>query len=116
MATIGTFTKRGDVLVGAIQTLTLDVELEIRKVSKASDNAPDFRIYARGTAKRPNETETEVGAAWKKTSREDRDYLSLKLDDPSLPAPIFATLVEDQAVSDGSRFTLIWTRPETGRS
>ena len=110
MANIGAFTKRGDTFVGAIQTLTLDVELEIRKTQRKSDNAPDFRIYARGTAKGPNGTDTEVGAAWQKTSKDERDYLSLKLDDPALPAPIFATLVEDQSVSDGSRFTVIWTR------
>ncbi|MUT27343.1 DUF736 family protein [Mesorhizobium japonicum] len=33
---------------------------------------------------------TDFGAACKKTSREGRDYHSVKLDDPSLPAPIYA--------------------------
>ncbi|WP_425275516.1 DUF736 domain-containing protein, partial [Sinorhizobium medicae] len=39
--------------------------------------------------------EVELGAAWQKRSSEsDRDYLSVKLDDPSFPAPIYATLAE----------------------
>jgi len=40
---------------------------------------------------------TEFGAAWKKTAREtDREYLSVKLDDPSFPAPIYASLVKGE--------------------
>ena len=49
---------------------------------------------------------TEFGAAWKKTSREGRDYLSLKLDDPSFPAPIYASLV----AGDDGEHMLIWSR------
>ena len=51
---------------------------------------------------------TEFGAAWKKTAREsDREYLSVKLDDPSFPAPIYASLVKGEG-DDG--FILIWSR------
>jgi uncharacterized protein (DUF736 family) len=46
-----------------------------------------------------------MGAAWSKQSNEGRDYLSLKLDDPSL-APIFANLFDDP---DGESYTLIWS-------
>ncbi len=49
----------------------------------------------------------EFGAAWKKTSGEGRNYLSVKLDDPSFPAPIYATLVEGE---DEGSFSLIWSR------
>ena len=50
----------------------------------------------------------EFGAAWKKTARETgREYLSVKLDDPSFPAPIYASLVEAE---DGSGHNLIWSR------
>ena len=47
----------------------------------------------------------EIGAAWSKRSNEGRDYLSVKLDDPSFTAPIYANLVED-----GDAFSLIWSR------
>ena len=98
MATIGTFTK-DDVgnYNGAIKTLTLDVrKATFRQVEKDNDKGPDFRIFA---------GQTEFGAAWKKTSREDRDYLSVKLDDPSFPAPIYASLVDAE-----EGYSLIWSR------
>lgn len=98
MATIGTFTKddAGN-YNGAIKTLTLNVKSAVlRKAEKANDNAPDFRIFSGAT---------EFGAAWKKTSKEDRAYLSVKLDDPSFSAPIYASLVD---ADEG--YSLIWSR------
>ncbi|HBK90788.1 MAG TPA: DUF736 domain-containing protein, partial [Parvularcula sp.] len=83
MATIGTFTKTGDGYSGNVATLTLDANVQVRPAEKTSEKAPDFRIFA-GRA--------EIGAAWKKTSNEKRDYLSVRLDDPSLAAPILANL------------------------
>jgi len=50
----------------------------------------------------------EFGAAWKKTARDsDREYLSVKLDDPSFNAPIYANLFDDE---DAETCTLIWSR------
>jgi uncharacterized protein (DUF736 family) len=49
----------------------------------------------------------ELGVAWQKRSENDRDYLSVKLDDPSFPAPIYATLTEVEG-EDG--YQLIWSR------
>lgn len=52
---------------------------------------------------------SELGAAWQKTAKEtERDYLSVKLDDPSFPAPIYATLIE---VDGQEGLQLIWSRP-----
>jgi uncharacterized protein (DUF736 family) len=50
----------------------------------------------------------EIGAAWPKRSEEGRDYLSVKLDDPSFNAPIYANLFNDEG---GETFSLIWSRP-----
>ncbi|MGX7874487.1 DUF736 family protein [Mesorhizobium sp. ORM6] len=36
------------------------------------------------------------GAAWKTTSREGRDYHSVKLDDSSCPVPTYASPVETE--------------------
>jgi uncharacterized protein (DUF736 family) len=63
-----------------------------------NDKAPDYRIFA---------GQTEFGAAWKKTSGAAREYLSVKLDDPSFPAPIYASLV---AVEGAEGYSLIWAR------
>src|SRR5262249_38598831 len=47
----------------------------------------------------------EIGAAWKRTSKENTVYHSVKLDDPSLPAPIYANLVEAEG-----HYALVWSR------
>ncbi|HQT90111.1 MAG TPA: DUF736 domain-containing protein, partial [Acidiphilium sp.] len=54
----------------------------------------------------------EIGAAWSKRSNEGRDYLSVKLDDPSFNAPIYANLFDDEG---GEGYSLIWSRPTNGR-
>src|SRR5579864_2186730 len=102
MATIGTFTKgdNGD-FTGAVKTLTLNVKTKIARSEKENDKAPDYRIFA---------GQTEFGAAWRKTSGAGREYLSVKLDDPSFPAPSFVALV---AVEVGVDFALNCSRLST---
>lgn len=101
MATIGAFSKQDDgSYAGSIKTLTLNVKAaQFRPADKDNDKAPDFRIFA---------GQTEFGAAWKKVSRDNRNYLSVKLDDPSFPAPIYASLVD---ADEG--YSLIWSRSRT---
>ena len=65
------------------------------------ENAPAHRVFV---------AKAEIGAAWAKTSKAGRDYLSIKLDDPSFTAPIFASLFADE---DGMTFNLIWSRART---
>lgn len=100
MANIGTFKKSGSELVGEIVTLGVQAK-NVRIVAESermSETAPSHRIFV-GRA--------EIGAAWAKRSSEGRDYLSLKLDDPSFAAPIYANLFDDE---DGETFNLIWSR------
>ena len=98
MATIGTFIKSGDTFTGSVKTLNINAKTTIKSAEKTSDKAPDYRVFAGSV---------EFGAAWKKISGEGRDYLSVKLDDPSFPAPIYATLIEGEDVGS---FGLIWSR------
>lgn len=98
MTTIGTFTKQTDGYVGTVRTMTLNVKVKLVPNDKDSENGPDFRIFAGNY---------ELGAAWKKTSKANREYLSVMLDDPSFPKPLYARLVDGE---DGSS-TLIWSRP-----
>ncbi len=99
MATIGTFTASDNGYTGLIKTLTLNIKAKFAACEKDNDKAPNYRIFAGST---------EFGAAWKKTARDsDREYLSVKLDDPSFPGPIYASLVKVEGDED---FTLIWTR------
>jgi len=101
MASIGTFKKAGNEFTGEIVTLSLQTcNVRIVPDNKASgENAPSHRVYV-GRA--------EIGAAWSKRSNEGRDYLGLKLDDPSFSAPIYASLFDDE---EGEGCTLIWSRP-----
>ncbi|MHC2374877.1 uncharacterized protein (DUF736 family) [Bradyrhizobium diazoefficiens] len=99
MATIGTFTSTGNGFSGAIKTLNLNVKAKLVRVENPSDKGPQFRVYSGSV---------DLGAAWQKVSNEGRDYLSVKLDDPSFPAPIYATLIE---VEGEEGLQLIWSRP-----
>ncbi len=49
----------------------------------------------------------EIDAAWSKRSNECREYLSVKLDDPSFTQPIYANLFDAE---DGVGYSLIWSR------
>jgi len=99
MATIGSFTASKNGFSGTIQTLNLNVKAKIFRVERSSDDAPDFRVLAGSV---------EFGAGWQKQAREtERDYISIKLDDPSFAEPIYATLTEVQG-QDGLQ--LIWSR------
>lgn len=100
MATIGTFTRAGDEFQGHLATLSVQsrgVRI-VPETGKGNENAPSHRIFA---------GRVEIGAAWAKRSNEGRDYLSVKLDDPSFMAPIYASLFEDE---DGETHTLVWSR------
>ncbi|MGN8024337.1 DUF736 domain-containing protein [Phyllobacterium sp. 22229] len=98
MAQIGTFTRNDDgSFAGVIKTLNLNIKARFVPAEKESDRSPDLRAFA-GTI--------EIGAGWKKIAKETgRDYHSIRLDDPSFPAPIYASLV---ANDDG--YALIWSR------
>jgi len=101
MANIGSFTTLKDGFTGTLRTLTLQTKVAIVPNDKSSANAPDYRILAAGGY--------EIGAAWKKLSQSDRPYLSVSLDDPAFPAPVYASLLEQE---DGTHI-LLWSRSKT---
>ncbi len=100
MANIGTFTKTGNEYKGEIVTMSVQ-QKNVRIVPETSDNenAPSHRVFVgrAGNRRRPGP----------RPRNEGRDYLSVKLDDPSFTAPIFANLFDDE---DGKSYNLIWSR------
>lgn len=100
MAVIGTFLKTTDGYAGTIRTMTIKTKARIvANDKKGNDKAPDFRIFA-GSA--------ELGAAWrgKGNSEHKNPFLSVELDDPSLPEPIRAALFEN----GDEPAALVWSR------
>ncbi len=103
MAVIGVFhpTKDGG-WTGTIRTLLVDVKARfVPNDNRTSDAAPAFRVLI---------GDSEVGAAWRKQSSGEhaRDYLSVALEDPTLPHRISAALFE----AGPSEFHLVWNRRE----
>lgn len=96
MAIIGTFNHRDDQFQGTVRTLTLNAEIALIPATKSSDAAPDYRAVA---------GQADIGAAWRKTSKNDNEYLLVKLDDPSFKEPLVARLV---SMTEGWR--LLWSR------
>ena len=96
---IGSFKKVGEGYEGEIVTLTQKIRgiRFVPEANRASDNVPNFRVQI---------GKLEAGAAWIKHTTDWREYLNVKLDDPTLPGPIFASLFEEE----GGAFNLVWSR------
>ena len=102
MSIIGTFTptKEGG-WSGNIRTLTINVKARfVPNDNQENERAPAFRVFA---------GQSEIGAAWRERSNGEyhRDYLSVKLDDPSLLKPINAALFED---AEHKAAKMVWSR------
>jgi uncharacterized protein (DUF736 family) len=101
MATIGNVTKTNDGYTGELATIR--VQCPIRFVAnprKRNETSPDYRIVS-GAA--------EIGAAWNKTSLEDKPYVSGTLAAPELgPRKINFTLGRAADQDDDDAMALIW--------
>lgn len=103
MAIIGIFKATKDGYEGTLETLTLRANLTIEPAKKNSDNQPDFRVF-----QVTKDFKSDIGAAWKKTSREGSEYLSVSIDDLSFTAKAHCRLVKTGAEKS---HTLFWDRP-----
>ena len=95
---IGNFKPAGDTYFGTIRALTFTTEAVFEPIERKTDKSPDYRV---------TNGNTEIGAAWKETSKADNAYLSVLLDDPSLPASVQCALVKTDTTGD---YNLVWTR------
>ena len=97
MTQIGSFKKDGNGYSGTIQTLTINAAITLEPVRSRNEKAPDFRVLA-GLA--------EIGIAYRKTSEKGNEYLSVLLDDPSFPRPIWSNLL----LAGKGDYPLMWDR------
>jgi uncharacterized protein (DUF736 family) len=102
MSVIGTFTPVKDGgWTGSIQTLTINAKVRlVPNDNRDHENAPAFRVFV---------GQSRVGDAWEARSGGDKpkDYLRIRLDDPSLPEPISAALFPSE---EGTEAQLVWSR------
>ena len=104
MAIIGTLKLGADgVFSGDITTLTISRKVRIVPTDIETGNAPDFRVFS-GLA--------EIGVAWTKQSQKSTTYYAIKFDDPTLPAPFWANMVESQKEGQVAVYNLLWDRPK----
>lgn len=93
---IGAFTKKGDDLTGTISTFGASFENVTFEAITAKNNGPDYIIHTEAG---------ELGAAWKKTSKQGNDYLSVSFRGPFLPGEVYAALLPTKAKGE---FVLVW--------
>ena len=102
MSTIGTFTLAKDGgWTGSIQTMMINTKVRlVPNDNRDNENAPIFRIFV---------GQSRIGDAWAARSggESPKDYLRVRLDDPSLPEPISAALFQSE---DGKEAQLVWNR------
>ena len=103
MPQIGQFTRIRGLFTGTIRTLMFD-----RHIVLVPTNNPDVHGQPHYTVHIKDADGPEVGVAWKRSGERAGDYVSLALDDPTLPAPIRANLF--QRDTDKKEWVLIWKR------
>ncbi len=109
MPQIGEFARDETGFIGHFGTLLLhqDIIIVAAELSDA-ENTPDYRVHLFDGMS--NETGPEIGAAWKRTGEKAGEYLSVLIDDPTLPQPIRANLFRDDDA--GASWSLHWSRPK----
>lgn len=102
---IGAFNRDKDLdtYKGDIVTLTWSrSSVMLVPNEKGNDKEPDYRVVWGSHS-------VEFGAAWKRTSKDGQEFLSVSLDDPALPEALNAALFHSE---DGKGASLVWSRPK----
>lgn len=94
--------ENGETYRGEINTLSARLAITLMKnPKKASAKSPDFEVFGEGQ----QSNLVKIGAAWKKKGTE-RQFLSLEIDDPSLPDALSLLAFKQQ---DGA-YDIVWKR------
>lgn len=101
MRIIGMFDLRGNSIVGQMELIGHTIDLVFWPREKKGELSPDYDIYKKSFV---------VGHAWRRKALDtERNYLSVKFDDPTFVAPFYAMLLDKDA--DG-KYALVWQRPK----
>lgn len=96
---IGNLTKNDDgSFHGNIKALLFSSDIKLIPTNQTdNDKAPNYNAVA---------GDIDIGAGWNKISANGNEFISLSLDDPSLPNPIYAGVFESK---DGG-YAILWDR------
>ncbi|MCP2138593.1 uncharacterized protein (DUF736 family) [Rhizobium sp. SLBN-94] len=96
--------KTNGTLEGVFATIRVNAPIAIiPNASKASEEAPDYRILHRNTG-------FEIGAGWNRISRQTgEEHLSVKLEAPEIGV-IFGNLAPAPG-GDANRKVILWNNP-----
>jgi len=95
---IGKFVLKDGIFTGEIVAgFAALPAVAITPAARTGRGQPDYRVTA---------AYGELGAAWKKTSGKGSEYLSVKLDSPLLPAPVYCALIKETRAAH----VLVWNR------
>lgn len=99
-----TYDKTSDTYTGELATLSVGTREVVFQASKSTgEGTPEYRVVS------PTEIgDIELGAAWKKRSKEGQEYLSVRLDDPVLDRPFNCAVMASK--NSAGQFILVWTR------
>lgn len=90
-----------DTYQGEIKTISIRCPITIEpRRNKTSDKQPDYTVVS---------DRVEIGAAWKKTSQSDNEYVSLSIAAPEFGRrKLYANLGKAAGQDDDSVFAIIW--------
>ena len=101
---IGKLTASATGYTGQLKTLTLNIPLQlVANERKSKLEQPDYNVFS---------GEVELGAAWNKVSQDAENYISVSIDDPSLPASIYFSAVKLHEAEP----LLVWNRQKAKKS
>lgn len=103
MQRIGSFNRTEDgIFEGKVTTLTVQIDVKLipnPDIEQGDAKLPDLLAFSSGA---------EIGAGWAKQEGDRPVFYTLRLDDPSWPAPLNAALFQNKFRS--GRFDLVWSR------
>jgi uncharacterized protein (DUF736 family) len=99
---IGNFQTQNDGYNGTIHMIGFSADVRFAPNTAKTGNGPDFAVRICSCER----GDFDLGAAWRKTSKKGRAYLSVKLDSPALAQPINCALTQQQ----DSSHALVWNR------
>jgi uncharacterized protein (DUF736 family) len=100
---IGKFTKNGQNFAGSIRSFGANFPEVTFEAIRSNGNGPDYALTSGGC---------DLGIAWKKTSNEGTDYVSVLFKGPFLKDPIWTALFQ---VKNQDDHVLVWNEPRDAR-